>query len=121
MCGIFGIVTKNDEALGPILIDAAKRLTYRGYDSVGAATISGDVINSENDTPAIVILYILSRYREIDIDNLEHPIDIDINVILIINDELESEGIIYAITHIIVSNNLGGDRHRLCILIMRCV
>jgi glucosamine--fructose-6-phosphate aminotransferase (isomerizing) len=49
MCGIFGIVTKNDEALGPILIDAAKRLTYRGYDSVGAATISGDVIDLRKD------------------------------------------------------------------------
>jgi glucosamine--fructose-6-phosphate aminotransferase (isomerizing) len=39
MCGIFGIVTKNEQTLGPILIDAAQRLTYRGYDSVGAATL----------------------------------------------------------------------------------
>ncbi len=41
MCGIFGIVTKDEQPLGPILIEAARRLTYRGYDSVGAATISG--------------------------------------------------------------------------------
>ncbi len=39
MCGIFGIVTDKEQPLGPILIDAARRLTYRGYDSVGAATL----------------------------------------------------------------------------------
>ncbi len=44
MCGIFGIVTDKEQALGPILIEAARRLTYRGYDSVGAATISGATI-----------------------------------------------------------------------------
>ena len=49
MCGIFGIVTANEQALGPILIDAAKRLTYRGYDSVGAATISGRTIDLRKD------------------------------------------------------------------------
>jgi glucosamine--fructose-6-phosphate aminotransferase (isomerizing) len=40
MCGIFGIITKNEQILGPILIDAAKKLSYRGYDSVGCATIT---------------------------------------------------------------------------------
>ncbi len=49
MCGIFGIVTAKDQTLGPILIDAARRLTYRGYDSVGAATITGDVIDLRKD------------------------------------------------------------------------
>ena len=39
MCGIFGIVADKEELLGPILIEAAQRLTYRGYDSVGAATL----------------------------------------------------------------------------------
>jgi glucosamine--fructose-6-phosphate aminotransferase (isomerizing) len=50
MCGIFGYVTNKDEGLGPILIDAAKRLTYRGYDSVGVATINGDQIDLRKDT-----------------------------------------------------------------------
>ncbi len=50
MCGIFGIATANEQPLGPILIDAAKRLTYRGYDSVGAATISGGLIDLRKDT-----------------------------------------------------------------------
>ncbi len=49
MCGIFGIVTKTDQNLGPILVDAARRLTYRGYDSVGAATISGSRIDLRKD------------------------------------------------------------------------
>lgn len=49
MCGIFGIVTKIQQPLGPILIEAARRLTYRGYDSVGAATISGSKIDLRKD------------------------------------------------------------------------
>lgn len=49
MCGIFGIVTDKDQALGSILIEAARRLTYRGYDSVGAATLSGSRIDLRKD------------------------------------------------------------------------
>jgi glucosamine--fructose-6-phosphate aminotransferase (isomerizing) len=49
MCGIFGIVTHKEQALGPILTEAAQRLTYRGYDSVGAATISGSKIDLRKD------------------------------------------------------------------------
>jgi glucosamine--fructose-6-phosphate aminotransferase (isomerizing) len=49
MCGIFGIVTAKEQTLGPILIEAARRLTYRGYDSVGAATISGEKIDLRKD------------------------------------------------------------------------
>lgn len=49
MCGIFGIVMKEEQTLGPILIEAARRLTYRGYDSVGAATLLGDRIDLRKD------------------------------------------------------------------------
>jgi glucosamine--fructose-6-phosphate aminotransferase (isomerizing) len=49
MCGIFGIVTEKEQNLSPILIEAARRLTYRGYDSVGAATISGSRIDLRKD------------------------------------------------------------------------
>lgn len=49
MCGIFGIVTEKEQNLGPILIEAARRLTYRGYDSVGAATISGSRVDLRKD------------------------------------------------------------------------
>jgi glucosamine--fructose-6-phosphate aminotransferase (isomerizing) len=39
MCGIFGIVTKEDQVLGPTLIEAGRWLSYRGYDTVGCATL----------------------------------------------------------------------------------
>ncbi len=42
MCGIFGIITTQEQILGPILIEAARRLSYRGYDSVGCATVAAD-------------------------------------------------------------------------------
>ena len=38
MCGIVGIVGRNEVA--PLIVDALKRLEYRGYDSAGVATIS---------------------------------------------------------------------------------
>ena len=40
MCGIFGIITKEEQTLGPTLIEAGRMLSYRGYDSVGCATIN---------------------------------------------------------------------------------
>lgn len=45
MCGIFGIITKEPKVLGPILIEAGHMLSYRGYDTVGCATIppSGEI------------------------------------------------------------------------------
>ncbi|QPC87711.1 glutamine--fructose-6-phosphate transaminase (isomerizing) [Mesorhizobium sp. NBSH29] len=37
MCGIVGIVGHN--AVAPLIVDALKRLEYRGYDSAGVATV----------------------------------------------------------------------------------
>ena len=37
MCGIIGVIGR--EAAAPQLIDALKRLEYRGYDSAGVATL----------------------------------------------------------------------------------
>ncbi len=42
MCGIFGIVVDQEQRLGDILIEAGRRLSYRGYDSVGCATLHDD-------------------------------------------------------------------------------
>lgn len=42
MCGVFGIITNREQTLGPILVEAARRLAYRGYDSVGCATVAAD-------------------------------------------------------------------------------
>src|SRR3954454_17388106 len=40
MCGIVGILGR--EPVAPSLVDALKRLEYRGYDSAGVATLEGD-------------------------------------------------------------------------------
>ncbi|MBM2576114.1 glutamine--fructose-6-phosphate transaminase (isomerizing) [Jannaschia sp. Os4] len=39
MCGIIGILGNHQAA--PIMVDALKRLEYRGYDSAGIATVKG--------------------------------------------------------------------------------
>ena len=39
MCGIIGVLGSHEAA--PILVEALKRLEYRGYDSAGIATING--------------------------------------------------------------------------------
>jgi len=49
MCGIFGIVTDHRRTLGPILIEAGRRLSYRGYDSVGCATLDDEGIDLRKD------------------------------------------------------------------------
>jgi len=56
MCGIIGIIGKNEVA--PLLVDGLKRLEYRGYDSAGIATLvnggidrrraEGKLVNLEN-------------------------------------------------------------------------
>ena len=42
MCGIVGILGR--ENVAPLMLDALKRLEYRGYDSAGVATLNGGVI-----------------------------------------------------------------------------
>lgn len=43
VCGVFGIIYKEQrENLGEILTDAARRLIYRGYDSVGISVVTVD-------------------------------------------------------------------------------
>jgi len=39
MCGIFGCILKDGSPAAPVIHQALKRLEYRGYDSVGEATI----------------------------------------------------------------------------------
>jgi glutamine---fructose-6-phosphate transaminase (isomerizing) len=43
MCGIVGIVGR--EPVGPLLVDALKRLEYRGYDSSGVATLENGILD----------------------------------------------------------------------------
>jgi len=64
MCGIFGYVTNKEEALGPILIEAAQRLTYRGYDSVGAATLNNGTIDLRKDVGKVETVSEKYRFAE---------------------------------------------------------
>ncbi len=43
MCGIVGIIGR--EQVAPLLVDALKRLEYRGYDSAGVATLDHGVLD----------------------------------------------------------------------------
>jgi len=43
MCGIVGIIGR--EQVAPLLVDALKRLEYRGYDSAGVATLENGVLD----------------------------------------------------------------------------
>ncbi|SDZ04706.1 glutamine--fructose-6-phosphate transaminase [Jannaschia faecimaris] len=43
MCGIIGIL--GDHQAAPIMVDALKRLEYRGYDSAGIATVADGVLD----------------------------------------------------------------------------
>ena len=48
MCGIFGCILKDGNA-APVIHSSLKRLEYRGYDSVGIATISDGKISLKKD------------------------------------------------------------------------
>ncbi|KZX15368.1 glutamine--fructose-6-phosphate transaminase (isomerizing) [Methanobrevibacter filiformis] len=41
MCGIVGCIVKNKE-VAPVLLEAVRKLEYRGYDSVGIATLNNN-------------------------------------------------------------------------------
>lgn len=54
MCGIFGVIFKNHRPdLGKILLQAGRRLTYRGYDSVGMAVFSDENVELRKDVGEI--------------------------------------------------------------------
>ncbi|MFS4438646.1 glutamine--fructose-6-phosphate transaminase (isomerizing) [Paracoccaceae bacterium GXU_MW_L88] len=54
MCGIVGILGKNEVA--PILVDALRRLEYRGYDSAGIATVNGGELDRRRAVGKLVNL-----------------------------------------------------------------
>jgi len=54
VCGIFGITFKDSrEDLGKILLQAGRKLTYRGYDSVGMAAFDSDSVKLKKDVGEI--------------------------------------------------------------------
>ncbi len=49
MCGIFGITSNWRKDIGVILVEGAEKLTYRGYDTVGVATVNNRQILLRKD------------------------------------------------------------------------
>jgi glucosamine--fructose-6-phosphate aminotransferase (isomerizing) len=70
MCGIFGVVLKNGRA-APIIHASLKRLEYRGYDSVGEATVQDGKLNVKKEAGKIDDVHTL-----LDLDDLPGNIGI---------------------------------------------
>ncbi len=54
MCGIVGVLGKHEAA--PILVEALKRLEYRGYDSAGIATVNSGTLGRRRAVGKLVNL-----------------------------------------------------------------
>ena len=54
MCGIIGVLGRNEVA--PLLVEALKRLEYRGYDSAGIATVNQGVLDRRRAVGKLVNL-----------------------------------------------------------------
>ncbi len=54
MCGIVGVLGNHEAA--PILVEALKRLEYRGYDSAGIATVNDGVLDRRRAVGKLVNL-----------------------------------------------------------------
>ncbi|MEM3014254.1 MAG: glutamine--fructose-6-phosphate transaminase (isomerizing) [Candidatus Bathyarchaeia archaeon] len=70
MCGIFGCVLKEGKA-APLIHAALKKLEYRGYDSVGEATLFNGVMYIKKDQGKIDDVH-----RELNLDDMEGSIGI---------------------------------------------
>lgn len=70
MCGIFGCILKEGNA-APLIHSSLKRLEYRGYDSVGIATISEGKIHLKKDSGKIDEVH-----KFLDLDDLPGKIGI---------------------------------------------
>ncbi|MHA1902690.1 MAG: glutamine--fructose-6-phosphate transaminase (isomerizing) [Candidatus Thorarchaeota archaeon] len=53
MCGITGIVTLDRQDIGKLLIECSRKLTYRGYDSVGVAAVKNGIVELRKDAGTI--------------------------------------------------------------------
>jgi acetyltransferase-like isoleucine patch superfamily enzyme len=60
MCGIVGVLTDHEAA--PILVEALKRLEYRGYDSAGIATVNEGMLDRRRAVGKLVNLSDLLVY-----------------------------------------------------------
>ncbi|NWF96592.1 MAG: glutamine--fructose-6-phosphate transaminase (isomerizing) [Candidatus Thorarchaeota archaeon] len=53
MCGITGVVGQNRDDIGKILVTCSRKLTYRGYDSVGVAAVRSGRVDLRKDVGTI--------------------------------------------------------------------
>ncbi|MFW9980821.1 MAG: glutamine--fructose-6-phosphate transaminase (isomerizing) [Candidatus Thorarchaeota archaeon] len=53
MCGITGIVTYDSDSIGELLVRCSRKLTYRGYDSVGVAAVRKGKVDLRKDVGTI--------------------------------------------------------------------
>ncbi|KON27340.1 hypothetical protein AC480_04655, partial [miscellaneous Crenarchaeota group archaeon SMTZ1-55] len=70
MCGIFGCVLHEGKA-APLIHQALKRLEYRGYDSVGVATIDAGRLHVKKDSGQVDDVH-----RKLDLDDLKGRVGI---------------------------------------------
>ncbi|MFA7432270.1 MAG: glutamine--fructose-6-phosphate transaminase (isomerizing) [Gemmobacter sp.] len=61
MCGIVGVLGNHE--VGPLLVEALKRLEYRGYDSAGIATVNGGRLDRRRAVGKLVNLSDLLVHR----------------------------------------------------------
>jgi len=53
MCGITGIVSRSRNDIGRILVECSRKLTYRGYDSVGVAAVHNGKVDLRKDVGTV--------------------------------------------------------------------
>ncbi|MDF1540409.1 MAG: glutamine--fructose-6-phosphate transaminase (isomerizing), partial [Candidatus Thorarchaeota archaeon] len=56
MCGITGIVSRSRNDIGSILVECSRKLTYRGYDSVGVAAVHNGKVDLRKDVGTVDIV-----------------------------------------------------------------
>jgi glucosamine--fructose-6-phosphate aminotransferase (isomerizing) len=53
LCGITGIVTRDSNNIGELLVKCSRKLTYRGYDSVGVAAVLDGKVDLRKDVGTV--------------------------------------------------------------------
>ncbi|MHA1636916.1 MAG: glutamine--fructose-6-phosphate transaminase (isomerizing) [Candidatus Thorarchaeota archaeon] len=56
MCGITGIVSLDRHDIGKILVECSRKLTYRGYDSVGVAAVHNGIVDLRKDVGTVDVV-----------------------------------------------------------------
>ncbi len=56
MCGITGIVGRSRNDIGSILVECSRKLTYRGYDSVGVAAVHNGKVDLRKNVGTVDVV-----------------------------------------------------------------